>query len=335
MVILYHCRAESKISRALKRPPSWGYCPTPRYRGTPPNPHGGHPRTPTGDTPEPPRGTPPNPHGGYPRTPTGDTPEPQKLRAYALAPPSWLASLCFTCGGFATGLPSGATAPNPTLFCALRIDFTEIERGHSVSGCPSVIRRGFLVCLRQVATEAHPARLRGVTFLRVPFPSIMLQPCTPDAAETIAFRSCRACQRSMKVVRLSLLARCRLHITLSADVLPLRGMARGLRVLAPPVRIRVQPPAPCVRIRVRSSPPFVGSEPARRLRHPVWAATPTARAYLRARVRSCPRPSAPPSSGRTRATSGALNYFGRTSKIIAKMGACEPSCSFSHFHNYF
>ena len=104
--------------------------------------------------------------------------------------------------------------PHPYLFCALRIDFTEIERGRSVPGCTSVIERGFLVCLRLVATETHPARLRGVTFLRVPFPSIMLQPSTPDAAETIDFRSCRACQRSMKVVRLSLLARCRLHITL-------------------------------------------------------------------------------------------------------------------------
>ena len=91
--------------------------------------------------------------------------------------------------------------PHPSLFCALRIDFTEIERGRSVSGCPSEIHRGFIVCLRLGATEAHPARLRGVTFLRVPFPSIMLLPSTPDAAETIVFRSCRACQRSKKVVR--------------------------------------------------------------------------------------------------------------------------------------
>ena len=91
--------------------------------------------------------------------------------------------------------------PHPYLFCALRIDFTEIERGRSASGCPSVIVRGFLVCLRLGATEAHPARLRGVVFLRVPIPSIMLQPSTQDAEETIVFRSCRACQRSKKVVR--------------------------------------------------------------------------------------------------------------------------------------
>ena len=46
--------------------------------------------------------------------------------------------------------------PHPYLFCALRIDFTEIERGRSVSGCPSGIGSGFLVCLRQGASLTHP-----------------------------------------------------------------------------------------------------------------------------------------------------------------------------------